>query len=251
MEKLYKLLTQLGFNERETDVYVALCGLGQAKATVISRASKQPRTRIYQSLEALEERGLIARTENNGVLEFFPNRPDALLELVMQRMGELDSLKGALKEVLPLLAIRKHGTNQKPIVQVSHGMEAMKMIYREILSQPFISIFNPKLTYERFGQGTVQWAFGRQVRLRARELIVDNEESRTYTSRWKMTKQYQYRILPAGIQFDTDIMVTDNLLTLFFYDDEFTVVRIDNPRLTAPMKNLFEFVWKLSGDPPK
>ena len=52
-------LRKLGLTEYEAWIYVALLRLGAGTAREIAEATSVPRTRVYDSVEALEERGLV------------------------------------------------------------------------------------------------------------------------------------------------------------------------------------------------
>lgn len=54
-----KLLQQLGLSQYESASYVALLRLGEGTARAVSETTNVPRTRIYDAVERLQERGLV------------------------------------------------------------------------------------------------------------------------------------------------------------------------------------------------
>lgn len=241
---ILKQLAQLGLNERESHVYLTLVKIGSARATELAKASKEQRTHLYQVLSSLEQKGLITSMESNNILRFTARHPSALLSLIQQRMTELENVQDTIKDLIPLIASMQGDKKGKPVVEVSHGEEAMKLAYREVLSKPFISVFNPKQNYEKFPGGTVQWVFGSNKRpLQGRELVIQNEATAGFMQRSSQTKSYRYKLLPKGIELEMDIVVTGDTTVLFLYDEDSTVIRIDCAQLASPLKALFDMAW--------
>ena len=70
-----------------------------------------------------------------------------------------------MEGALPYLASLNVMPVKQPRVTITHGVQAMKQVYREIFSRPFIGMFNPERMYAQFPNGTVQAAFGRPMRV--------------------------------------------------------------------------------------
>ncbi|WP_369903368.1 TrmB family transcriptional regulator [Bacillus manliponensis] len=88
MEKILQNVQALGFNQYEAKSYVALVYLGPSTAYQISKQSGVPRTRIYEVLEALEEKGIVMKEEINGTAQYSPLPIEVFLNSVKQKWEE-------------------------------------------------------------------------------------------------------------------------------------------------------------------
>lgn len=68
MEKIINLMRKFGFTEYETKVYSTLLQIGQATGYEISKMSNVPRSKVYNTLESLYQKGIIQRSSGEQVL---------------------------------------------------------------------------------------------------------------------------------------------------------------------------------------
>ena len=57
---LVKILTEIGLNEKQAKVYLAVLELGGSKVTEIAALSKVHRVTVYDILKSLMEKGLVS-----------------------------------------------------------------------------------------------------------------------------------------------------------------------------------------------
>jgi sugar-specific transcriptional regulator TrmB len=68
MEKIFSLMKKFNFTEYETKVYIALLKNGNATGYEISKQSSVPRSKVYNILETLLQKGIIQSTQTAPVL---------------------------------------------------------------------------------------------------------------------------------------------------------------------------------------
>ena len=102
-------LKSLGFGKNEADVFVSLQELGKSGAGNIIEKTGLHRNLVYQSLKALEEKGLLTKIEGSGATIFQANDPSELLHLVkrqeltaQQIVQELSSRAKIMKQKVSL-----------------------------------------------------------------------------------------------------------------------------------------------------
>lgn len=104
--KAVELFTDLGLTEYEAQVYVALLRLGTGTARAISETTEVPRTRIYDAVEALSERGFVD-IQHASPKAFRPvARETAMRKLQLDHETTLARLSDALTDLEP--AQRQH-----------------------------------------------------------------------------------------------------------------------------------------------
>jgi sugar-specific transcriptional regulator TrmB len=240
---LRPLLKRLGLNERETEVYLALLPMKIGRATDIAKAAKQSRSHAYLVLRSLQEKGLVSEIERGKVLHFVAESPQKLLAFLQDREEEIKSLKPLVEGALPYLKSLTSTLIDRPRVTMLSGMDGMKQVYRETLPNEFCALFNPEAMYRAFGRNIVTMLFGEGAALHGRDLLPDNEFSHRYMREVQQTDTYQIRLMPASVTFDTDTIVCGDIIALFSYDDEKTIVRIENRNLANSMRAWFEVLW--------
>lgn len=97
-----ELLGELGLSEYEARCFVALSRVGTATAREVSDLSDVPRSRVYDTLEALHERGLVD-VQQSDPREYRAVSTDAAIRTLREQyadtLDEADSALGDLEEV--------------------------------------------------------------------------------------------------------------------------------------------------------
>jgi sugar-specific transcriptional regulator TrmB len=237
------LLRRLGLDEREVEIYLALLPMRVARASTIARAAKQSRSNTYLVLRSLEEKGLVSEVERGKVLHFVVEAPQRLMTYLLNREEELHGLKPLVEGALPALQSLTSPLIGQPRVTMLHGMDGMKQMYRELLPNEFVALFNPQAMYDAFQTNLVQLLFGKHMRLRGRDLLVNNASARRYAAEVAQDEHYEIRLLPKGIHFETDTIVAGDTIAFFSYDDERTIIRIENQNLADAFRAWFDVLW--------
>jgi predicted transcriptional regulator len=236
------LLKRLGLDEKEIDVYLALLGMKSAKASALASRAGQSRSHTYLLLRSLIERGLVSEIDRGGVLHFVAESPSSLLSLAENRARELTETGKLLEGTLPLLESLSSPLAREPKVTLLHGFDGMKQIYRETFRHPFCSLFNPEPMFKAFGSNVAN-ELSTLGTLHGRDLLVDNAASKKYVSEVKQHDGYEIRLLPKDVSFHTDTFVYGDFVALFAYDEQNSIVRIENRNIADSFRAWFEVMW--------
>jgi sugar-specific transcriptional regulator TrmB len=63
--------TQLGFNQKETNIFLTLYKLGSSPASTIAKHLAMERTNVYKTLLKMADEGVVLTTQHQGVKHFF------------------------------------------------------------------------------------------------------------------------------------------------------------------------------------
>lgn len=96
-----ELLQQLGLQEYEAKVYVALSRVPSATAKQISESSDVPRTRVYDAGRILEAKGLIETQHGNPQLFRAVPVEEAIATLRQQYESRFETLEAAIDDLEP------------------------------------------------------------------------------------------------------------------------------------------------------
>src|SRR3990167_6923426 len=92
-------LTKLGMSEAEAIIYHAVLKLKTCTVKQIAKESGFHRTNIYDILEQLKERGLIAYFQEGKVAKYSPLDPNNLYEFLREKKELLDTIFPDLKSL--------------------------------------------------------------------------------------------------------------------------------------------------------
>lgn len=240
---LRPLLLRAGLHEKEVSIYLALLALKTGRVTTIAKASKQSRSHTYLVLQSLEEKGLVSHIERGKILHFTAEPPERLLQYAGDREEDWKQTKTLLEGALPYLKSLTPLLADQPRVTTLHGLDGMKQVYRDVLLQPgFCAFFNAEMMFNAFGGNAVTMLFGEQ-KLHGRELFVDNAGAQRYLKEIEQDDEYEVRLLPKSMQFLSEMVIYENTVALFAYDDQLTIVKIENKNFADTFRALFEGLW--------
>ena len=241
---LRPLLLRAGLHEKEVSIYLALLALKTGRVTVIAKSAKESRSHTYLVLQSLEEKGLVSHIERGKVLHFVAEPPERLLQYAGDREEDWKQTRMLLAGALPTLKSLTPLLADQPRVTTLHGLDGMKQVYRDVLLQPgFCAFFNAEVMFNAFGGNAVTLLFGKQ-RLRGRELFIDNAGAKRYLNEIEQDDEYEVRLLPSSMQFLSEMVIYESTVALFAYDDQLTIVKIENKNFADTFRALFEGLWE-------
>ncbi|PIR53469.1 hypothetical protein COU76_00965 [Candidatus Peregrinibacteria bacterium CG10_big_fil_rev_8_21_14_0_10_49_10] len=241
-----KLLKRIGLEEKEIEVYLALLAMKIGRATDIAKTAKQSRSHTYIILRDLKKKGLVSEIERGKIIHFVAEPPERLLSYLKNREQELEGLQTLVEGALPFLSSLTPPLTGQPRVTVMHGLEGIKHVYRDVLTRPFVSFFNPQIDWEAFGGNIVHMLFGKDAILRGKDLLVNNDAAKIYLQEVPPHEEYEVRLLPKGVDFDVDVIIFEHEVSIFTFSDEATVIRIENPALADAMRTWHGVMWEMS-----
>jgi len=106
-----EVLKEIGLNEDESKVYVALLKEGSSLASNISKSTKINRSHTYKILDELIEKGFVSYAIKNNTRYYNPISPEKILDLIREKEFKL-------KEELPKLINLFNPIKNKPVVEI-------------------------------------------------------------------------------------------------------------------------------------
>lgn len=132
MKNITGILKRLGLSDNETKVFLGVLKAGVAPISRISQEAGVARTYVYELVEQLKAKGLLAEIEEKGIKKIQSLDYGGLLSYVTRRQQDMESLeKDLLKAEGEFQALRS-GLPQKTKVRFFEGIEGIKSINSEI-----------------------------------------------------------------------------------------------------------------------
>jgi len=247
-------LRELGLNAYEARAYLTLLGKDSFSATQIADYSGVPRQRIYDTLAALAERGLVINRPGRRGNTYTAVPPQQALRGLMQaeqrRVSQLERATSSLIEQLSTIyTAGQRESSPLDYIEVLRGAaigqrfnEIQRQCQREIL------VFT-KPPYATQPQDNVEGIEAMQRKVEARSVYelgaLQDEQVRAavavFIQRGEQARFVDY--LPMKL------VIVDERIVLFAMEDplagrtELTIMAIENPQLALTLKLAFEAAW--------
>jgi len=162
MDSAIENLARLGLKEYEAKIYVALVGLGETNVRRIHEVSGVPRPRVYDVLNALDQKGFIEIRQGSPLM-YYAVRPDIVVPFLKKDldMAARDSVKtlealsvDAQQDYSPIWYVHSDWTIQRNLEMLAEG------VTRELI----VLCFNPE-TLIQFQQPITSIAKDHSVRI--------------------------------------------------------------------------------------
>jgi len=232
-------LKELGFSQKEQDVYLALLKWGQLPASVLARHLNIKRTTIYDPINALLRNNLISVLLKNNVAHYYV---DDIRKIYFLEKQKADLARKMLPE---LEAIRR----QSPGVQMRYyqGREAYRELYetilrsrpKEILAWLNLDAFYKELDMEREEQWTKERV---KNKIHARLILVESELSKDFSRKDKENYR-ETCFLKKEKPFNAACFLYEGHLAFFNPTDNVSGIDIADPQFFDLQLQLFETQW--------
>lgn len=119
-------LMNIGLSLNEARVYESMLQLGEANVNLISIKSKVHRRNVYDALNKLMEKGLVAEYVVKGEKHFRATNPDRLQTILKEREDKLE-------KVLPELKVRFQTIRPEEQAYIYRGIQGFRNYMQDIL----------------------------------------------------------------------------------------------------------------------
>jgi sugar-specific transcriptional regulator TrmB len=243
--ELKKLLLEIDFSIKETDVYLAILTLGQGTASKIARNAHIHRTTVYDILSSLFDKGLVTLTGKEPKQEYVSESPDKLQEYIAKQLEKKQTdLKKVQSVLIPQLK-SIHNVTNRPKVLFYEGKEGLEKVYEDTLTsheeirayatyddmQKALPGYFPEYFYRRAAKG---------ISIRA---IFPHTQAGLELSTYNKAQLRETAIVPADkYYFSPEINIYDNKVMIASWKEKLGII-IESAEIADAMKKVFELSW--------
>jgi predicted transcriptional regulator len=242
------IFEELGFNDKEKEVYSMLLCLGPSTSSSVARELNYPRQTVHSILSTLAESGFLEEGVWKGVKKFIA-KPETLVSVLDLRVKKAKDLKQKVEELMPVLTSLSRSHKAMPSIVYFEGEYGLKRIFDSILDQYKNGeerIFRG-FGVNYFGKTTIQEILRDFVKNRFEKYKVD---TRLFIARGQddfgilNTKERMGRTIKhIDIQpQNSALYAVGDCLYLFSYDDEIGI-RIKNKSMVTMLNAVFDSYW--------
>ncbi len=133
-KEFQEILAKIGLTVQESNVYLALLTLQEAKTGVLCKETKIASSNIYNILDSLIKRGLVSYRVQNNIKIFMPSNPETLNELFKEKQSKIEEERKQIQELVNKLKIKKIAEEPQSNYKYYEGISGIKGMWHEINS---------------------------------------------------------------------------------------------------------------------
>jgi sugar-specific transcriptional regulator TrmB len=234
----YSVLRDIGFNEKEVDIYKTLLQLGISPASKVAKEIGFDRTSTYYLLQRMLEKGWVAEVIKSNTKTYSATSPKQIFEIIKEKTLRFQDFIPKLEEI-------SHKQNDELNIEIRQGIEGFRYIYRDAISigTEVLGLGSEDEKYIDIDKiGLFQYYRDAQKK-GIRERIITYRGAKTYDS--KITR---YRFLEKEDFHSSPIFIYGNKVVLISWYPTINLIFIENKNIATGFKKHFELLWKISKD---
>src|SRR3989338_6719363 len=194
-----ELFRKIGLTEGEIKVYLALLRLGETTVGAIGRESKVSKSKMYDILDKLIERGFVGYIIKSGTKFFAANDPRMILEYINKKAEDIEKTKKEAEKILPKLSLQRATLGKKKTAEIYEGFHGLKAVREELIltlkkGDEFLVLGAPRLFNEKWEAWFLDFHRRREARGVGMRIIY-NSNAREYGEKRKQFKKTKVKYL--------------------------------------------------------
>jgi sugar-specific transcriptional regulator TrmB len=233
--KIKQVLENLGFEERESSIYLTLVREQNLTALQISKKAGIDRTTTYDLLERLMNQGVVSSFIQNKVRHFKALTPKKLLIYFKEKFSSLETVLPALNQI-------KDQTKETVKCELFQGKNGFKAVLRDFIEANvnYRAIGIRKEYEEILGYLTDQYV------LKLNELNVKEYAIVEKGAKFTRLKNGVYRFLDKKFLPPITISMYNDVVIFFIWKEPYFAIRIQNKEFAKLQKEYFDLLWNLT-----
>ncbi len=241
-----ELLEKIGLTKGESKVYLTLLKIGQTSVGEIINYSGVSRSKIYDILERLKEKGVVSYVIEGKIKKFNAVRPERLQDFLDSEKSEIEEKEKELQKILPSLnkILPKSNKANAEILFGTRGIKAFFEMSLKSKEEILVAGYPPEAS-EYFHAYFRDYHKRRIKKKVSGKVIYDYE---TWFSKKRGKRKYvQQRYLPKGIKTPAFLYIFEDIVgTIVFTKEQKLCFMIKNKEVSNSYKAYFNILWKQS-----
>ncbi|OGD67342.1 hypothetical protein A2442_01075 [Candidatus Campbellbacteria bacterium RIFOXYC2_FULL_35_25] len=235
--KLEEALKEIGLNEKEAKIYLAVLEIGRGTVQSISQKAETKRPNTYVVLEDLRKKGLVSLINESEKVTYTAESPKKILEAQQKK-------EKIMKENLPELLAIFNTQKEKPKVRFYESEDRLVDLYDDIFKSKKVDIFGSINSISASILDKIWWSLEkvRKNKIEVREVLQADKESIDYAKKYS-SENHKIKIAPESVIFPSDNILYENKLVIFSYKDIPMAVVIESDDVATTYKSMFEIMW--------
>ena len=240
-----KLLEEMGLANSEVIVYTTLLEAGSTKVGDLMKKLTLHRSRVYEAINRLTEKGLVSYVIKNNVKYFQAADPENLITYIEEQKEKLNEKEKSIKELLPELK-KKIFPITKAEAHVFEGKEGFKTIRKDVLKQKQTlyligAVGKEDIFLKYFFQNFNKLRIKNKIKWK---ILYDSEVRGKEITKLKLMES---RFLPKEYSSPAVINIyADRVVNVGWQEENPVCFMIINEDIADSYRKWFELLWKYS-----
>lgn len=245
-----QLLYKIGLSKGEVSVYLALIGLGESTISPIVSISKVTKSKVYDILNKLIDKGLAGYIIRDGVKHYNANNPQMINEYVDKKLEDIQDTKNKLHDVVQELLLQRNLSNQKRIAEIYEGFKGLKAIREELRDsmkpgETLLILGAPKIANEKWESWLLDFHKER-IKKKINLKMIYNSDVREYGKLREKMKLTEIKYLPNNLVSPNWIDIfPEEILLVTVLKEPITFILRDKA-IAKSFRAYFDIMWKNS-----
>ena len=247
---------ELGFNQKEIEVYLCLARLGKSSATVLAKSCQMPRSTVYSVLDQLYQRGLVSLEQKKGITLFIPNPPSSIQRMVEsdkeEQIKEIEKKEQVASELVEVISpLFKSENFSVPKLQFFEGKaNVTSMLY------DYCREWQKNITHsDRIWWGYQDNSFVEEYREWLEYYwasMIEGEEVRLFSNKSEIEKELKdqvkgrtIKLVPKGFHISSTIWVLgEYVITIMTRQKPHYAFQLKDAVFAANQRQIFQLLWQ-------
>jgi predicted transcriptional regulator len=248
-----QILKELGFSDKETEIYLALLEQGRLTPAKIAQSTGINRTTVYSSVQELIEKGLVTENRSEKTLQYSALPLSSMQDMIFKEERKLKNKKILVEQAIEKLdSITKNAKTSIPKLTFIYEEHLLDFLYKQ----------TPFWNQSMMRRDGIWWGFQNPTFLKTYESWVNwyweqstpkNMILRLLTNQSEFEKRmrnrgYARRLIKfwkGGKDFTATTWVIGDYIIMIATDQKpHYLVQIHDEVLANNMKELFKSIWE-------
>ncbi len=246
-----ELLEGIGLTKGEIKVYFALLELGSSTTGQIIKKAKVSRSKVYEMLDRLMNRGLVSFVIKENTRYFESADPENILHYLRREKSLLEEKEKELREILPVLKEKQHSAKVSQIATVYEGIKGIKTIYSDVIyklkrgEEYYAIAAEPEAVQNKEFMTFIMNFHRRREKRGVRVKLLAHIKIKDIVSKTiATTKLIKMRYFKGHIP--NAILIYNNNVVTYVWSTNPSGVVIQSPAIAERYKSFFEEMWKMA-----
>lgn len=240
--QISEALINFGFDEKETEIYLAGLEMGAGSVLTFAKQTGFPRTTIYPIIENLQRRGYFRLRKEKGHTLYVAEPPATFLKKLEERQEKF-------REIMPSLEAL-HGKEQKTIgVTMYEGSDGFRNFWQKLFRSGVkeyclltSAVGLRDYVHEDY---LVKHIISERLRLgiKSRQLIPENAITKKIVAK-DHEELRESRFLPGDTQLPATILIFGEEVAFVTSRKENLVILVASGDVAITNRSTFELLWK-------
>lgn len=246
-KKEIKILEEIGLTQGQAKVYLALLNLGASTTGKIITKAKVSRSKVYEMLDSLIEKGIVSYVIKENAKYFEAENPEQILNYLQKKKKNLQKKEQDFKSILPRLKTIQTSREIKQTANVYEGIKGIKTIYSNIIAtlkrgdEYYVVGVEPELYKSISFTSFILNLHKERVKkgIKVKLIAYTRSELNEGIAKTKLSEvRYTDKNIPAAT------LIYGNNVATFVWGENPVGVVTTSPIITKRYKEFFKGVWK-------